>query len=270
MFCRTVTNSSDFIFINIFFSPSRDAERQAKDKLMCFLSTTAFQGDADESASPVADLPMAAAASQQYPPPMYSQTTNGMGRVPVSAAAATAKPMLANGSLSTNSVPSSSVDELSASQLSSPANSQNLPPLLNMASEMSRLDLGGSGNGTLSSPGGTASSVVQSPSGASYLPGAGLLGHHHHQHPQEEDSELQDLSLEIEREKLEYLEKSRHLQEQLKTLKIEIDELKVEGQSSRLDQFHQEQQEQGENKYSTIQKVKRGSMQSRVAFFEEL
>ncbi len=27
---------------------------------------------------------------------------------------------------------------------------------------------------------------------------------------------------------------------------------------------------QGDTKYSTIQKVKRGSMQSRVAFFEEL
>ena len=85
-----------------------------------------------------------------------------------------------------------------------------------------------------------------------------------------EDNDLQDLSLEIEKERQEYMEKSKHLQEQLRTLKNEIEELKVDDKMSPLDQFHQEQQEQGDNKYSTIQKVKRGSMQSRVAFFEEL
>jgi merlin protein len=37
-----------------------------------------------------------------------------------------------------------------------------------------------------------------------------------------------------------------------------------------LDIVHLERQEQGNTKYSTIQKVKRGSTQSRVAFFEEL
>jgi merlin protein len=84
------------------------------------------------------------------------------------------------------------------------------------------------------------------------------------------ESDLQDLSLEIERERHEYLEKSKHLQEQLKTLKNEIEELKVDDKVSVLDQLHKEQQEQGDTKYSTIQKVKRGSMQSRVAYFEEL
>ena len=83
-------------------------------------------------------------------------------------------------------------------------------------------------------------------------------------------SDLQDLSLEIEKEKQDYLEKSKHLQEQLKTLKTEIDDLKVDERVSVLDHLHQEQQESGDNKYSTIQKVKRGSTQSRVAFFEEL
>jgi len=58
------------------------------------------------------------------------------------------------------------------------------------------------------------------------------------------------------------------LQEQLRTLKLDIEELKVE--DSALDAYHREQAEQGDTKYSTIQKVKRGSMQSRVAFFEEL
>ena len=37
-----------------------------------------------------------------------------------------------------------------------------------------------------------------------------------------------------------------------------------------LDNIHREQQDQGNTKYSTIQKVKRGSAHSRVAFFEEL
>ncbi len=84
------------------------------------------------------------------------------------------------------------------------------------------------------------------------------------------ETNLQDLSLEIEKERHEYLEKSRSLQEQLRTLKNEIEELKVDGNVSLMDQLHREQLEQGDTKYSTIQKVKRGSMQSRVAFFEEL
>ncbi|TRY64340.1 hypothetical protein TCAL_00844 [Tigriopus californicus] len=86
----------------------------------------------------------------------------------------------------------------------------------------------------------------------------------------DDDTDLQDLSLEIEKEKFEYLEKSKNLHEQLRTLKNEIEELKVDEKVSYLDQIHSEQQEQGENKYSTIQKVKRGSTSSRVAFFEEL
>ncbi len=88
--------------------------------------------------------------------------------------------------------------------------------------------------------------------------------------PPPPDSDLQDLSLEIERERQEYLEKSQNLREQLRTLKTEIEDLKVDGQASVLDRLHREQAEQGETKYSTIQKVKRGSTQSRVAFFEEL
>eukprot|EP00096_Caligus_rogercresseyi_P002211 TRINITY_DN1428_c0_g1_i2.p1 TRINITY_DN1428_c0_g1~~TRINITY_DN1428_c0_g1_i2.p1 ORF type:complete len:514 (-),score=225.17 TRINITY_DN1428_c0_g1_i2:395-1936(-) len=84
------------------------------------------------------------------------------------------------------------------------------------------------------------------------------------------ESDMDQLSLEIERERFEYLEKSKHLQEQLKTLKSEIEDLKVDEKTSPLDAIHQELLEQGDNKYSTIQKVKRGSTTSRVAFFEEL
>ena len=84
------------------------------------------------------------------------------------------------------------------------------------------------------------------------------------------DADLGQLSLEIEKERHEYLEKSKHLNDQLKTLKDEIDKLKVDDKMTTLDVIHTEQQEQGDTKYSTIQKVKRGSATSRVAFFEEL
>ena len=85
-----------------------------------------------------------------------------------------------------------------------------------------------------------------------------------------DEADLGQLSLEIERERHEYLEKSKHLNEQLQTLKGEIDALKVDDKMTVLDILHKEQQEQGNTKYSTIQKVKRGSATSRVAFFEEL
>ena len=39
---------------------------------------------------------------------------------------------------------------------------------------------------------------------------------------------MEALSLEIERERWQYLEKSKHLQDQLITFKTEIEELKVE------------------------------------------
>ena len=39
---------------------------------------------------------------------------------------------------------------------------------------------------------------------------------------------MEALSLEIERERFEYLEKSKHLQDQLHTFKSEIEELKVD------------------------------------------
>ena len=84
------------------------------------------------------------------------------------------------------------------------------------------------------------------------------------------NEDLGQLSLEIEKERHEYLEKSKHLNEQLRTLKDEIDKLKVDEKMTILDNIHREQQDQGNTKYSTIQKVKRGSAHSRVAFFEEL
>ena len=74
----------------------------------------------------------------------------------------------------------------------------------------------------------------------------------------------------FEREKFAYMEKSKYLQNQLETFRSDIEDLKRDDKITDLDKLHQQQQNQGENKYSTIQKVKRGSASSRVAFFEEL
>ena len=70
---------------------------------------------------------------------------------------------------------------------------------------------------------------------------------------------MEALSLEIEREKFEYLEKSKHLQDQLQTFKSEIDDLKLDEKVTELDKIHSQQRNEGENKYSTIQKVIKGS-----------
>ncbi|KAJ8921227.1 hypothetical protein NQ315_013699, partial [Exocentrus adspersus] len=83
------------------------------------------------------------------------------------------------------------------------------------------------------------------------------------------------LSLEIEKERylsslVDYLEKSKHLQNQLRELRSEIAVLKVGDKHSDYDQLHEEQVKLGENKYSTLKKSKSGSTKSRVAFFEEL
>ncbi|XP_054273982.1 merlin-like [Macrosteles quadrilineatus] len=84
------------------------------------------------------------------------------------------------------------------------------------------------------------------------------------------DNDMKQLSLEIEKERVEYLEKSKHLQNQLRDLRTEIEVLKVGEKQSELDALHNEQVRMGETKYSTLKKVKSGSTKARVAFFEEL
>jgi len=85
------------------------------------------------------------------------------------------------------------------------------------------------------------------------------------------DADFSQLSLELERARTEHQEKSRHLQEQLDAFRHEIDEFKVdENQMTTMDRLHRDQQDQGNTKYSTIQKIKRGTTQSRVEIFEEL
>lgn len=84
------------------------------------------------------------------------------------------------------------------------------------------------------------------------------------------DADVRSLAMEIEKGRLEYLEKSRHLQEQLRGLRNEIEVLKVEDRLSIYDRLHEENVRRGENKYSTLRKTKSGSTRARVAFFEEL
>ncbi|XP_015174898.1 PREDICTED: merlin isoform X3 [Polistes dominula] len=84
------------------------------------------------------------------------------------------------------------------------------------------------------------------------------------------DGDVDQLSLEIEKERVDYWEKSKHLQEQLRELRSEIEVMKVGEKQCEFDQLHEEQMRLGENKYSTLKKVKSGSTKARVAFFEEL
>lgn len=84
------------------------------------------------------------------------------------------------------------------------------------------------------------------------------------------DTDMMQLSLEIEKERVDYLEKSKHLQNQLRDLKSEIEVLKIGEKQCELDLLHDEQVRLGETKYSTLRKVRSGSTKARVAFFEDL
>ena len=84
------------------------------------------------------------------------------------------------------------------------------------------------------------------------------------------DTDVEKLAFEIEKERMEYMEKSRHLQEQLRDLKSEIQVLKVEDKLTPFDRIHDENVNRGETKYSTLRRTRSGTTKARVAFFEEL
>ncbi|XP_072520603.1 NF2, moesin-ezrin-radixin like (MERLIN) tumor suppressor a [Salminus brasiliensis] len=84
------------------------------------------------------------------------------------------------------------------------------------------------------------------------------------------DTDMKRLSMEIEKEKVEYMEKSKHLQEQLNELKTEIESLKLKERETPLDILHNENTERGTSKQSNFKKLTLQSTKSRVAFFEEL
>lgn len=67
------------------------------------------------------------------------------------------------------------------------------------------------------------------------------------------DSDINEISLEIEKERTEYLAKSKQVQCQLKDLRSEIEMLKIS--ESEFDRLNNEQLKLGENKYSTLKKA---------------
>uniref|UniRef100_A0A8C7UA82 NF2, moesin-ezrin-radixin like (MERLIN) tumor suppressor a n=1 Tax=Oncorhynchus mykiss TaxID=8022 RepID=A0A8C7UA82_ONCMY len=71
------------------------------------------------------------------------------------------------------------------------------------------------------------------------------------------DTDMKRLSMEIEKEKVEYMEKSKHLQEQLNELKTEIESLKLKERETPLDILHNENTEKGTSKHSNFKKVRR-------------
>ncbi|XP_077617760.1 merlin isoform X5 [Crocuta crocuta] len=70
------------------------------------------------------------------------------------------------------------------------------------------------------------------------------------------DTDMKRLSMEIEKEKVEYMEKSKHLQEQLNELKTEIEALKLKERETALDILHSENSDRGgtSSKHNTIKK----------------
>lgn len=84
------------------------------------------------------------------------------------------------------------------------------------------------------------------------------------------DSEMEQITKEIERSRLEYLSRKKQVQRQLQTLRSEIELLKIEENQTNLDILSDAQLKAGETKYSTLKKLKSGSTKARVAFFEEL
>ena len=55
--------------------------------------------------------------------------------------------------------------------------------------------------------------------------------------------------------RVDYLEKSRHLQLQLNELKSEIEVMKVEEKETELDRIHNDLMDRGETKYITLVRV---------------
>ncbi|XP_065663905.1 merlin isoform X3 [Hydra vulgaris] len=84
------------------------------------------------------------------------------------------------------------------------------------------------------------------------------------------DDEANDKIKYLQRERVEYLEKSHHLQQQLTELKTQIEGLKITGSQDMLDRIHLENVVKGETKYSTLQKLHAASTNSRVQVYQGL
>ncbi|KAK7088485.1 merlin-like [Littorina saxatilis] len=85
-----------------------------------------------------------------------------------------------------------------------------------------------------------------------------------------ESGDMDQLNLDLEKERIDCIEKSRHLQERLIELKTEMEDMRADTHITELDRIHEESLQRGDNKYSTLQKISATSSKARVAFFEEL
>lgn len=84
------------------------------------------------------------------------------------------------------------------------------------------------------------------------------------------NGDISELSLEIEKERVEYLTKSKQVQNQLKELRSEIEILKICEKQSNFDKINAEQLRLGETKYSTLKKATKNSTKAKVVLYEEL
>lgn len=86
------------------------------------------------------------------------------------------------------------------------------------------------------------------------------------------DSDMKRLSMEIERERLEYMEKSKHLQDQLKELKSEIESLKLEEQQQQAGLYglHNEARGYVQEPVYIPHSNRNSAYMSQMAFFEEV
>uniref|UniRef100_A0A671TY46 NF2, moesin-ezrin-radixin like (MERLIN) tumor suppressor b n=1 Tax=Sparus aurata TaxID=8175 RepID=A0A671TY46_SPAAU len=93
------------------------------------------------------------------------------------------------------------------------------------------------------------------------------------------DSDMKRLSMEIERERLEYMEKSKHLQDQLKELKTEIESLKLEEQQQQAGLYNLRSEHNGKrcakkiifsNSNACFVLQRNSAYMSQMAYFEEV
>ncbi|XP_071393429.1 merlin-like [Centroberyx affinis] len=86
------------------------------------------------------------------------------------------------------------------------------------------------------------------------------------------DSDMKRLSMEIERERLEYMEKSKHLQDQLKELKSEIESLKLEEQQQQASLYTLRSEARGyvPEPHYIPHSNRNSAYMSQMAFFEEV
>ncbi|VDP09529.1 unnamed protein product [Soboliphyme baturini] len=84
------------------------------------------------------------------------------------------------------------------------------------------------------------------------------------------DRDIKSLSEEIEKERTEYLKKSKQLQVQLSELRNEIEGLKIEDHQTEYDRAYQENLQNKADKYATLRKSGAGSTKTRIALFDGL